>query len=332
MPEVYVRVSLFILFVGFISGYIGGQGLQDVTMVTAISNAGEIPMIDAHSQVPHRSEKLGKVIRLMDQGGVARTILSSKGPVTAQQLVSFASKYPGRITPAVRTKHRFYRENDEKRFDKFIKKQVKMPQFGAMQEVLMYHAQKGLKRERAPQVIVYPDDQRVRIALKYAMKKKWPFVVHIEFRRAGPLRDEFMKKFEALLIKYRKHPFVLMHMGQLDHADIRKLIEAHENIHFNTAHSTSIQASPIAVVKESEDPRTKMFEGDHLSESWKLLMVKYPGRFILGFDNVWPEHWSQYYLDQIKLWREAVKELPPEVAHAFAHGNAERLWRLPPLK
>ena len=75
-----------------------------------------------------------------------------------------------------------------------------------------------------------------------------------------------------------------------------------------------------------------MFDGDHLSESWKQLMVKYPGRFILGFDNVWPEHWSQYYLDQIKLWREAVKELPPEVAHAFTHGNAERLWRLPPLK
>jgi hypothetical protein len=69
-----------------------------------------------------------------------------------------------------------------------------------------------------------------------------------------------------------------MHMGQLDHADIRKLIEAHENIHFNTAHSTSIKASPIAVVKESEDPRTKMFEGDRLSAEWKRLMMKHPDR------------------------------------------------------
>jgi hypothetical protein len=293
--------------------------------------AGEIPMIDAHSQVPFGYEKLDKVIRLMDRGGVARTILSSKGPVTAKQLVSFASKYTGRIIPAVRTKHRFYWENDE-RFDTFLKKQVNMRQFGAMAEVLMYHAQKGLRRVRAPQVIVYPDDERVRIALKYAMKKKWPLVVHIEFRRAGPLRDEFMKKFEALLIRYRKHLFVLMHMGQLDHADVRMLIEAHKNIHFITAHSTSIEASPITVVKEPEDPRTNMFDGDHLSESWKQLMIKHPNRFILGFDNVWPEHWSQYYLDQIKLWREAIKELPPEVAHTFTHGNAERLWRLPPLK
>ena len=75
-----------------------------------------------------------------------------------------------------------------------------------------------------------------------------------------------------------------------------------------------------------------MFEGKRLLADWKKLMIEHPDRFILGFDNVWPEHWSQYYLDQIKLWREAIKELPLEVAHAFAHGNAERLWRLPPAR
>ena len=325
------RVSFLILFVGFISGCTGGQARLSEVKPTHVLNAGDIPFIDAHSQVHHRYEDLDEVIRLMDQGGVARTILSSRGPVTAKQLVSFASKYPGRIIPAVRTKHRFYRENDE-RFDKFLKKQANMPQFGAMAEVLMYHAQKGLRRVRAPQVIVYPDDERVQVALKYAMERKWPFVVHIEFRRAGLLRDEFMNGFEALLTRYRKHPFVLMHMGQLGHADVRRLIEAHDNIYFITSHSTSIGASPIADVKESEDPRTNMFDGDHLSAGWKQLMIEYPDRFILGFDNVWPEHWGQYYLDQIKLWRQAIKELPVEVAHAFAHGNAERLWHLPPLK
>jgi len=201
-----------------------------------------------------------------------------------------------------------------------------------MAEVLMYHAQKGLGRVRAPQVIVYPDDERVLVALKYAMKKKWPFVAHIEFKRAGPLRDEFMKRFEALLTRYPKHPFVLIHMGQLDHISVRRLIEAHDNIYFIASHSTSIEASPIAVVRESDDPRTNMFDGDHLSGEWKRLMIEHPDRLILGFDNVWPEHWGQYYLNQIRLWRRAIKELPPDVAHAFAHGNAERLWRLSPLK
>lgn len=325
------RFSFLILFIGFISGCTGGEARRGEVKPTHVLNAGDIPIIDAHSQVPHRYEDLDEVIRLMGQGGVVRTILSSKGPVTAKQLVSFASKYPGRIIPAVRTKHRFYQENDE-RFEKFLKKQVNIPQFGAMAEVLMYHAQKGLRRVRAPQVIVYPDDERVLVALKYAMKKKWPFVVHIEFRRAGPLRDEFMKRFEALLTRYRKHPFVLMHMGQLDHIAVRRLLEAYDNIYFIASHSTSIEASSIAAVRESDDPRTNMFDGDHLSGEWKQLMIEHPERFILGFDNVWPEHWGQYYLDQIKLWREAIKELQPEVAHSFAHGNAERLWRLPPLK
>lgn len=325
------RFSFLILFVGFISGCTGGQARLGEVKPTNVLNAGDIPIIDAHSQVPHRYEDLDEVIQLMDQGGVARTILSSRGPVTANQLISFASKYPGRIIPAVRTKHRFYRENDE-RFDNFLQKQASMPKFGAMAEVLMYHAQKGLGRVRAPQVIVSPDDERVQVALKHAVEKKWPFVVHIEFRRAGHLRDEFMKRFEALLTRYRNHPFVLMHMGQLDHADVRRLIEAHDNIYFITSHSTSIKASPIAEVKESEDPRTNMFDGDRLSAGWKQLMIENPNRFILGFDNVWPEHWGQYYLDQIKLWRKAIEELPGEVAHAFAHGNAERLWRLAPLK
>ena len=67
----------------------------------------DIPIIDAHSQVC--PENIDKVIELMDQAGVACTILSSGmtstiGIVTLEELVSFASNYPGRIIPAVRIK------------------------------------------------------------------------------------------------------------------------------------------------------------------------------------------------------------------------------------
>jgi hypothetical protein len=258
----------------------------------------------------------------MDQGGVYRTILSTRGVVRPEELVSFASNYPGRIIPAVRTKGRIYDENDEKYYN-LLKKQVNMGQYGAMAEVLIYHAQKG---QKAPEIVVYPDDKRVQAALNYALDKKWPFVVHIKFAAAESQRDVFMTKFEALLVQYPEHPFVLIGMGQLNHAAVRQLIEAHPNIYFITAHS-----NPIAV-KKTGQPWTNMFEGNHLSADWKQLMIKHPDRFILGFDNVWAEDWGQFYSDQIVLWREAIKELPVEVAHAFAHGNAERLWRLPPIQ
>ena len=198
-----------------------------------------------------------------------------------------------------------------------------MPQFGAMGEVLMYHAEKDYAQESrmAPELAIYPDDERVQAALRYAVDKKWPFVVHIEFAAAGSQRDEFMTKFEALLVRYPEHPFALKDMGQLDSAGVRRLIEAHDNIHFITSGTT---------FKAPRQPWTKMFEGNRLLVEWQELIIEYPDRFILGFDIVNPEWWGQYYLNVVTLWRKAIGELPLDVAHAFAHGNAERLWHLQP--
>jgi outer membrane biosynthesis protein TonB len=90
----------------------------------------EIPIIDAHSQVC--PENIDKVIPLMDEAGVAGTILSSgvtstQGTVTPEELVSFASKYPERIVPAVRTKVRLYEDYYE-----LLEKQMNMDGFGAI--------------------------------------------------------------------------------------------------------------------------------------------------------------------------------------------------------
>lgn len=84
------------------------------------------------------------------------------------------------------------------------------------------------------------------------------------------------------------------------------------------------------VVNESRQPWTDMFVGDELAAAWKALIVRHPDRFVLTLDNVRPEHWSERYVKQVELWRKALGKLPSEVAHAVAHGNAERLWKLPP--
>jgi len=277
---------------------------------------GGIPIIDAHSQVDQYVE-LEKIIQLMDQGGIAATILSTRGTVTPEELVSFADKHTGRIIPAVRTKG--YMRQSEDKYYMFLKKQASMEQYDAIAEVLIYHAQKGKK---APLVVHDPDNERVQAALNSSLEKRWPFILHIEYAAAGSQRDELMTKLKALLTEYPEHPLVLIHMGQLDYRGVQRLINAHPNIYFITSHSNPI------VIEKSTQPWTNMFDGEKLSADWKQLMIKHPDRFILGFDNVFPEHWGQFYLDEIALWREAIKELPLEVAHAFAHGNAERLWHL----
>ena len=289
----------------------------------------EIPIIDAHSQVGTFSESgvywdLNKIMQLIDEAGVARTILMARGTVTPEELVSFASDYPGRIIPAVRITSALYSNNDAGYYT-FLRKQVNMHQFGAMGEVLMYHAPKPAAKGRSvPETVVYPDDERVQAALEYAIEKKWPFMVHNEFGSTGCPRDEFMTKLKALLLRHPEHPFVLAAMGQLNYVDVRQLIEAHPNIHFTTSHSDPF------IVRDAIQPWTNMFDGNRLSADWKQLMTDHPDRFILAFDNVQIEGWGQYYLKLVTLWRDAIKELPVKVAHAFAHGNAERLWRLPP--
>lgn len=265
----------------------------------------------------------------MDKAGVSRTILSLRGQRQPNGLISFAARHPERIIAAVRTKGSAYLKGP-KQFERFLRKQIQMNQFRAMAEVLLWHARKerapmvmlgsGGKTGKPPQIVVWPDDPRVKVALDLASEKKWPFVSHIEFAAIGADRALFMDKFEELLRKHSDQPIVLMHMGELDAKEVRRLIESHKNIYFNTAMS-----NPIAV-NRSEQPLVNLFLGETLASDWRHLFILHPDRFILGFDNVFSQHWRKLYVKQVELWKKALKDLPEGVAHAVAHRNSESLW------
>jgi len=188
----------------------------------------------------------------------------------------------------------------------------------------MWHAEK-IGRE-APEVVVHPHDVRVQFALDLAIEQGWLLVVHIEFAKLHQedpaLHDHFMEDLEDLLNDNPNNPFAMIHMGQLECREVEELLHEHPNIHFMTS-----KANPI-FTSQSNQPWINMFDGERLTEDCEELMIEYPDRFILTFDNVGEEHWTQLYLDQIDLWRSAMKWLPADVAEAFAHGNAERLWGL----
>lgn len=145
------------------------------------AKAGELPMIDAHSQLP-AGYMADEVVRLMDEAGVAKTILSFRGSARGKDVLEIYNAHPGRIVPAIKTKGRNYTRNSKK-FYKQIEKQLKRPEFAAMGEVLLWHAAKGNK---APQITVEPDDERVAYLFDIAKERGWPFTIHIEFAAAGP--------------------------------------------------------------------------------------------------------------------------------------------------
>ena len=293
-------------------------------LLSAAVASADIPIIDAHSQVDHLV-KLEKVIKLMDKAGVSRTILSTRGKVSPDQLISFAENNPGRITPAVRTKGGYY-VKDKPKYYKLLQQQMSMPEFGAMAELILWHAAKFNRKgeQVAPKWVVHPEQNQVQRALKGALSKGWPFIFHIEFGEIGADRDEFTSAMKTMIRKHPAHPFGMIHMGQLGVEDARQWIEAHPNLFFLTSH-----ANTIVVKTQKRHPWTNMFSGRKLTPEWKALVTRYPNRFVMAFDNVFPNHWGKYYLKQVALWRKALADLPPDVAHALAHGNAERLWRLP---
>lgn len=296
-------------------------GAACIALLATDARADAIPIIDAHSQLPAPGV-VDKVIPLMDRAGVRRTILSFRGKGKAGHVLGLAESHRGRITASVKAKGKRWLKGDSK-FFKGIKKQLGAGDFGAMGELLFYHAAKGNK---APEWKVLPTDKQARFMLDLARRKGWPVVTHMEFASMGSNRDKWMGHLEALLSGNRDLVFPLIHMAQLKPNEAGRLLSTHPNVYFITSHANPIKTS------KSKQPWTDMFAGEILSPAWKALVVKYPGRFIVGFDNVWEKDWGQFYLDQVGLWRKVLADLPHDVAHAIAHKNAERLWHLPPTK
>ena len=283
-----------------------------------LSNSAELYFIDAHSQVDHDIDQ-DEIIQSMNAAGIKKSILSSRRKRRAFDVADWAEHHPDKIIASVRVKSKHY-SNNTKKFYKKIKKQIKSGGFNAMSEVLLYHAQKG---DKADEVIIYPDDERIEFLLAKARQYNWPFVLHIEFSSLdGDRRDDFYNKMVSFISANSDHPFAMIHMGQLKANEVATLLENHSNLYFLTSHS-----NPIAV-QRSNQPWVNMFEGKELKPEWKSLMIKYPERFIFALDNVWTEHWRNDYKEQVDVWRYALQKLPEKVAHAVAHGNAEKLWVL----
>jgi len=287
-------------------------------LFTGLTQADDLYFVDAHSQIDQEVEDISLVLKRMNENNVQKTILSARGKRHDSDIVRLARNSGGRVIASIRTKGGKYTQ-DKPRFYLKLEKQSNNGKFGAIAEVIMYHAQKG---HMAEEVEIYPSDERVQAVLAAAKSNHWPFVAHIEFAALGrDKRQRYMKEFETLLKENSSTPVLLIHMGQLPPQVAKTLLTRHKNLHFITSH-----ADPITVNKSTQ-PWVNMFQGEHFKPQWQVLMLEFPDRFVFALDNVWAEHWEDDYSKKMKLWRKALGDLPVEVAEKIAHGNAERLYQ-----
>ena len=281
----------------------------------------DLYFIDAHSQIDHKVGGVDIVLKKMLANNVATTLLSARGKRNWRDILDWNSKYPTKIKPLIRSKGKHYINNSSKYY-KRVRKQIETGKFIGAAEILVFHAQKGNK---APEVEVDLTDDRVSLLLTESLSQDWPLIIHIEFGSLhGQERQRYMNGLKSLLEQYPKHPFVLIHMGQLLHDQVQELIEHHPNVYFLTSHTDP------ETVNNSKQPWVNIFSlsGNHFKDSWKKLFNAYPSRFIFALDNVWDHHWQHSYDRKMKYWNKALSELRENTAGLIAHGNAERLWKL----
>ncbi len=259
----------------------------------------------------------------MDKAGIARILLAFENRADVGMVLALARAHPDRITASIGLKMHKFIASDAAAVAG-IRRLGRNPRFGALSELMILHQQ---KRDLAPLIITKLNSPASHAALDITAERGWPLVIHIEFGfadRDGEY-DRYMQGLEALLAAHPGRSFALTHMGQLDADAARRLIAAHPNLYFLTSHANSV----FTTYHRSNQPWTELFSGERLAADWRALFVAHPDRFVLAFDNVYSFDWAgDYYARQAALWRAALNDLPPPVAEAVAHGNAERLWHL----
>ena len=77
--------------------------------------------------------------------------------------------------------------------------------------------------------------------------------------------------------------------------------------------------------------QTEFAKGTASGSSGRTLLLKYPGRFLIGSDTGVNQRW-QYYDDLMQGYRNWLGDLPPDVARHIAWNNGAALFGLPLLE
>ena len=287
---------------------------------TAAVGGWQGPFIDAHSQIDEKTD-VETLIPMLNQAGVAQVILSTRFKQPSSDVLELAARHPGRIIPAAKSKTKAFTKNTGKFPGTFFKELEKFD-YRAVAEIIMWHAAK--KKVGAGKATMDPDDPRIAVFMDTARKKGFPFIAHVEFGAMRGDKSRYMKKLENFFAANRDVPIGMIHMGQLKADDAARLLPKHPNLFFITSH-----CNPVAY-NDNKQTWTRMIVGTKFAPEWRALVLANPTRFVLAFDNVFAFQWEDSFLPQVVVWRKALATVPNDVAHALAHGNAERLWKLPP--
>jgi hypothetical protein len=237
-------------------------------------------------------------------------------------VADFAATSRGSIIAAVSLK--VQTDGSDASFIDGMNKQVASGKFGAVGEMLLYHAEKFDTEGNsvAPEHKVLPSDAKTKAVIEMCVKQGWPIVFHIEFTSlmadyGQELQEQYMYELKQLLKTYPDQAFVLTHVAELDPDGCRDLIEVYDNVYFTTSY------------KDLEVLCTGEPVENYSEEEWDSLLTEHSDRFIFTHERVWTSHWNAIvYSTDLEYFIEKISELPAEAAQAIACKNAQNLWKI----
>lgn len=138
------------------------------------------------------------------------------------------------------------------------------------------------------------------LASVVALARQHDILLHVHASE-GPVR--------ALIKQAADLRILWAHAGFSDHPDvITEMLESFAKLWAEV----SFRAADIA-------------PGGRIDADWEAMFKRFPERFLIGSDTYVTARW-EHYGELIEEHRKWLGQLPPALAKAIAHGNAERLF------
>jgi predicted TIM-barrel fold metal-dependent hydrolase len=257
--------------------------------IDAVRATGALPIIDIESSFRTDKLDLERLVRQMDENGVALIAYSHENKhrgwsdaaaeVVAQAPDHFIPVTNGGVHPAWTKSPESFLEETEAHAET-----DRYPMLGEF-EFRHYPSPRQVKRGQMFRDVNIPIDGPLGEELfAFAEKTGLPFEIHYE------IEDTLLLPLETMLKRHPRAKVIWCHLAQIRYqrrstvyspAYVRHLIETYPNLYFDLAFG-----GPDSVYPISGERHARIWDTEHggLKKEWVELIVQYPWRFLAAFD------------------------------------------------
>jgi hypothetical protein len=335
-----------------------------ILLLAAPSGLAQVPgIIDTHGHIQNGGQRrtdfrgsLDAAIRRMDQSGIRRIIIMPPpiAPETpaAYEIESYGfakQAYAGRILPGggggslnvmIQTSAPDTVTDNVKKAFRTRAEQIVAAGAVVFGEIALHHLSLRLMSPQHPYEWTPPDHPLLMLLADIAAEKNIPMDLHLDlvpedmnlpdrpvFNPTNPtLLKANMAAFERLLAHNRGARIVWAHagtdpLGTRTPQIQRELLSRNPNLFMSLRLGG---AAPAPFVALGPDKKLKPF--------WLALLRDFPDRFVIGTDFFHSPMGTGSQRgpseETLENYRTTLAQMPPELAEAIAHGNAEKIYRL----